>query len=141
MADEADSPRVVLRDGSVATIRPTGPDDRDAIRAMFHDLSPASRYRRFFSVGEPPDAVLDRFCDSANPARSFTLGAHRQVEGNTHVIAIGSYFAIGPHIAEVAFAVDDRFHGKGLGTTLLERLAHVAVANVMGCVRECQKFC
>ena len=96
---------------------------------MFHDLSPTSRYRRFFSVGEPPDAMLDRFCDSADPARSFTLGAHRHVEGTTHVIAIGSYFAIGPHIAEVAFAVDDRFHGKGLGTTLLERLAHVAVAN------------
>ena len=26
-------------------------------------------------------------------------------------------------VAEVAFAVDDRFHGKGIGTLLLERLA------------------
>ena len=58
--------RVILRDGTVA--RPcasTGRDDRDALRRFFHELSPESRRRRFFSLAEPPDALIDAFCDSA----------------------------------------------------------------------------
>src|SRR5205807_2351681 len=44
-------------------------------------------------------------------------------------IAVGSYFRTAASTAEVAFAVDDRFQGKGLGTVLLERLAGFAVAH------------
>ncbi|MEK6618316.1 MAG: GNAT family N-acetyltransferase, partial [Nitrospirota bacterium] len=39
----------------------------------------------------------------------------------------GSYWAKDEHTAEVAMAVDDAFHGKGLGTLLLERLALLAI--------------
>jgi hypothetical protein len=46
--------RVVLRDGSVATIRPSQPEDGPALKQFFHDLSPESRRRRFFTL-EPGD--------------------------------------------------------------------------------------
>jgi acetate---CoA ligase (ADP-forming) len=121
--------RAVLRDGSVATLRLAAPSDRDTIKRFFHDLSPESRRRRFFGIGEPSDEVIGRLCDSSNPARAVTLMALRLAEDTLRPIAIGSYIDIGGGSAEVAFAVDDRFHGKGLGTMLLERLAATASAN------------
>ena len=47
----ADDPRsrVILRDGTVATLRVTAPADHDALRRFFHELSPESRRRRFFT--------------------------------------------------------------------------------------------
>ena len=37
--------RLVLRDGSVATVRPATPADREAVRRFYHDQSPESRRR------------------------------------------------------------------------------------------------
>jgi len=45
------------------------------------------------------------------------------------IIATGTYVARDDSSAEVAFTVDDRFQGKGIGTLLLERLAILAVSN------------
>src|SRR5262249_29408075 len=53
----------------------------------------------------------------------------RHVDGRLKVIAAGSYVAVRSGTAETAFAVDDRFQGKGLGTALLERLVVMAAAN------------
>jgi acetyl coenzyme A synthetase (ADP forming)-like protein len=120
---------IVLRDGTPATLRPTGPEDRDALRRFFHELSPESHRRRFFSLGDPSDRLIDVFCDSSNPAATTTLLALRVVDGALRPIAVGSYLDIGKGSAEAAFAVDDRFQGKGLGTILLERLAAIAAVN------------
>jgi acetyl coenzyme A synthetase (ADP forming)-like protein len=103
--------------------------DRDAVRAFFQDLSPESHYRRFLTAGEPPDALIERFCDSSDLSRALTLVACRQVGADSRVIAVASYLAITDDSAEVAFAVDDRFQGKGISTLLLERLAAHAVQN------------
>ena len=46
--------RVVLRDGTVATLRITRPADHDALRRFFHELSPESHHRRFFSLAILP---------------------------------------------------------------------------------------
>jgi acetate---CoA ligase (ADP-forming) len=125
--DDPAAPRLVLRDGTVATVRRSTPGDREAMRRFFHELSPESRRRRFFTAGEPPDALVDRLCDSADQQRSVTLVAVRQVGEDARLIAVGSYIATAPGAAEAAFAVDDRFQGKGLATELLERLAVIAV--------------
>ena len=55
-----------------------------------------------------------------------TLIVSRVVEGTSRIIATGSYVARDETSAEVAFAVDDEFQGKGLGGLLLERLALLA---------------
>jgi acetyl coenzyme A synthetase (ADP forming)-like protein len=120
--------RAVLRDGSVAVLKVADPSDHDAVQRFFHELSPESRRRRFFTLAEPADELVGRLCDSSNPRRAMTLLAIRTVDGVTKPIAMGSYFATGGGSAEAAFAVDDQFHGKGIGTILLERLAAIAVA-------------
>ena len=119
----------MLRDGSVVTIRTTDPADHDALRRFFHELSPESRRLRFFSLAEPSDSLIDRLCDSRDPRRALTLLAIRSVDGEPRPIAVGSYIGEGDGSAEAAFAVDDRFHGKGLGTVLLERLAAAAASH------------
>jgi acetyl coenzyme A synthetase (ADP forming)-like protein len=127
--DDPAAPRLVLRDGSVATVRRSTTDDRETMHRFFHELSPESRRRRFFTAGEPADTLVDRLCDSADERHNVTLVAVRQAGDETCFIAVSSYLATSERAAEVAFAVDDRFQGKGLATELLERLAALAVAH------------
>jgi acetyl coenzyme A synthetase (ADP forming)-like protein len=72
--------------------------------------------------------LISRLCTNNRRSDALTLLVLRTKNGNSQIIATGSYFAEKEsHTAEVAFAVDDAFHGKGLGTLLLERLALLAV--------------
>ena len=108
---------------------PPGPDDRDALRRFFHDLSPDSRRNRFFAAGEPPASLIDRFAESFEDGHTLTLIACRHVDDEVRIIAVASYIGLTDTAAEVAFAVDDRFQGKGISTLLLERLAARAAAH------------
>jgi acetyl coenzyme A synthetase (ADP forming)-like protein len=138
VGDYLDNPRMVLRDGTVASVRVATPADREALRRFFHDLSPESRLRRFFTPSEPGDDILQRLSDAHDPGQGLTLIVDRYVatadggdpQHPTHPevrpIATASYLAINERLAEVAFAVDDRFQGRGLGSMLLERLAVIA---------------
>jgi acetate---CoA ligase (ADP-forming) len=124
--DSAEFGRLILRDGSTAFIRLSEPGDLAALREFFHQLSPESKRRRFFSSADPAEALLARLCDSSQPRSQLTLIVSRIVGGVSRIIATGSYAAGEKATAEVAFAVDDEFQGKGLGGLLLERLALLA---------------
>ena len=134
VGDYLDHPRVVLRDGTVASIRTASAQDGGALRRFFHDLSPESRRRRFFTPAEPSAAIIERLADAHDPDRGLTLIVDRYVDDgaaersgrNVRPIATASYLAVNQRVAEVAFAVDDRFQGKGLASMLLERLAVIA---------------
>ncbi len=121
--DDVESQRVVLRDGSVANIRPTTVEDTPALANFFARLSDTSRYQRFFTAGDPPASLVARLSDSSNLARTLTLVAERD-EG---IIATASYISTEPDAAEAAFAVLDAYQHRGLGTALLGRLAATAV--------------
>jgi acetyl coenzyme A synthetase (ADP forming)-like protein len=127
-ADHAES-RVILRDGTLAAVRLTDSTDRDALRRFFHELSPESHRRRFFSLADPSETLIESFSDSSHPSRQATLVALRLVDRELRPIAVGSYIDLGNGAAEAAFAVGDRFQGRGLGTILLERLATMAAAH------------
>lgn len=124
--EAVDSGRLLLRDGTTATLRVAQPRDVEALRAFFEQLSPESRRRRFFSANRPSAILLADLCESSNPRSQLTLLVDRTRQGGPRIIATGSYLAVDEQTAEVAFAVDDEFHGKGLGTLLLERLALLA---------------
>ena len=107
--------------------------DREALRRFFHDLSPESRRRRFFTPAEPADALIDALPTlTIRPRLTLIVDRYvgaeqaRRRPASLRPIAVGSYLAISDRVAEAAFAVDDRFQGKGLGTMLLERLAAIA---------------
>src|SRR5689334_22064560 len=129
--DQIDNPRLILRDGTVASLRLATTADREAIRAFFHELSPESRRKRFFTPAMPAEALIARLADSSDPLTALTLlvqrfhpsaaagdpaasGAPRRED--VRPVAVASYFAEHGRVAEVAFAVADDFQGKGLAT-------------------------
>src|SRR5262249_33623152 len=124
--DSAEFGRLILRDGSTATIRVATSQDATAVAAFFHRLSPESRQHRFFSSSEPSEHFVRSLCDSSDPRSKLTLVITRTTSGHEAVLAAGSYIARDDKTAEVAMAVEDRFQGKGIGTHLLERLALLA---------------
>ena len=125
--DGSDSGHAILSDGTTALLRVAQLSDADELQLFVDRLSPAARRHRFFSETAPPSEVLRSLCDASDPQRSLTVIALRRQDGALRVIASGSYHARDQRQAEVALAVDDRLHGRGLGTILLERLALLAI--------------
>lgn len=114
--------RIILRDGKVAEFREANDDEQDrrSLRDLFRRVSPESLYFRFFHAIRE---VSEEFIDSLVGANSevYTLLC---VAGDT-LLGVGTYTRQ-QESAEVAFMVDDRLHGKGIGTLLLEHLAEKA---------------
>ena len=116
---------VRIRDGSDVPVRPIEPGDKDSLREAFEDLSLQSRYERFLSP-------LDHL--SAGMLRYFTEVDHHDHEAlvafdpNEHrMIAVARYVREeDPDVAEAAITVADEWHGRGLGTALLQELAERA---------------
>jgi len=127
--DSALSGRLILRDGTSAAIRPAQPSDKEQMRRFFFSLSGDSKRQRFFSLAAPKDQLLDLFCDSSDPHARLTLIVTRRVEGESRIVAVGTYIGRDESSAEIAMAVNDSLQRKGIGTLLLERLALIAVAH------------
>lgn len=126
-ADDPKPQRLVLRDGTVTAVRAAIPADCGRVARLFHDLSPESHYKRFFSVTDPSKDLIRRFCDTADPAGTATLIATREGDDGERIVAVASYMALTKATADAAFAVADDFQGKGIGTLLLEHLAAKAL--------------
>ncbi|GAB3870909.1 bifunctional acetate--CoA ligase family protein/GNAT family N-acetyltransferase [Terrabacter terrigena] len=120
---------VVLRDGSVAHIRPITPDDADGIRAFHSKQSDESIYLRFFApLRELSERDVHRFTHVDHHDRVALVAT---LDGE--ITGIGRYDRIDPTSAEVAFNISDHFQGKGIGSVMLEHLA--AIAQEMGITR------
>ena len=126
-SETPESGQVILRDGTTASFRPARAEDQAMMQRFIDRLSPASRRHRFFSETAPPADTIASLCDSSNESKQLTIIVMRTIAGQARIIAAGSYWARTADEAEVAMAVDDDFHGKGLGTILLERLAMLAI--------------
>lgn len=127
--EAADHGRVLLRDGSTGLLRPVGKDDQVLLAAFFDRLSPESRRLRFFSESGPTPEAIAALCADHPPREQQTLVVLRRGREGLRIIGSGSIFGLSGGVAEFAVAVDDAFHGKGLGGILLERLAVLAVAH------------
>lgn len=125
--DHTESGSLIMRDGTTAAIRPAEPADAALLLQFVNRLSPESRRQRFFSESLPSVDTITGLCGPSNPRSQLTLIVTRTWEGQQRIIAAGSFWAKDQRTAEVAMAVDDLFHGKGLGTLLLERLALIAI--------------
>ncbi|NYE37916.1 acyl-CoA synthetase (NDP forming)/RimJ/RimL family protein N-acetyltransferase [Nocardioides cavernae] len=110
---------VLLRDGRTAHIRPMMPEDRALLVEFYSRVSDQSKYYRFFSpMPELSERDLDRFTRVDHRERVAMI---LLVAGQ--MIAVGRYDTIRPGYAEVAFLVEDRHQGRGIGQLLLEHLA------------------
>ena len=118
-----------LKDGMRVHIRPIHPDDEPRIVAFHGRLSLDTRYHRFFSAKErlPPDWA--HFFANVDYQRRLALVGERSVAGEPELMGVGRYdLAEEQGTAEVAFVVEDRWQGKGLGTILLKDLMRAAEA-------------
>lgn len=118
---------VKLMDGSSLRIRAIRPGDRERLIDFVSRLSSHSRYLRFHHVVSGLSAQeAGRFCD-VDYKDSLALVAVVGEGAEEKIIAVGRYYrAPGGDTAEAAFAVEDRYQGKGIATCLLEQLALIA---------------
>jgi acyl-CoA synthetase (NDP forming)/RimJ/RimL family protein N-acetyltransferase len=123
-ADAEPSVYSLLADGTTIGIRPARPDDLDAVREMHEKLSPENLYLRFFSLS-PGAAEWEarRLCREPAPDHAALLAV---LDGE--LIGCGSYECDDSpsRSAEVALAVADDMHRRGIGTLLLEHLESLA---------------
>ncbi|WP_214107356.1 GNAT family N-acetyltransferase [Acrocarpospora catenulata] len=108
---------VRLSDGVEVQVKPLNLLYREAVRDLHERCSPESRrFRYFTSMPSLPPRVFDRLCDR-NRGHSLVAGRDGQVVGLATLM-----FTPDPGIAEVAFLVEDRWQGRGLGTALARML-------------------
>lgn len=118
-----------LRDGTHLRMRPIHPDDKAALRTGFERLSPEARYRRFLSpVGHLSDTVLEYFTE-IDYHDHFAWVAISLDEPGEPGVGVARYIRDSerPAVAEPAVAILDDYHGRGLGTLLLDLLIRSAV--------------
>ena len=131
---------VILRDGLTLRLRPPRLEDASALVRFFGGLSPESRHLRFHGGVNVDEATVAPMLDPDWVERGALIGSFAAAEpdGAEQVVALASYVRLrDPRTAEVAFAVDDAFQGRGVGTRLLERLAaHATSAGIERFVAE-----
>ncbi|HET9970135.1 MAG TPA: GNAT family N-acetyltransferase [Streptosporangiaceae bacterium] len=114
----------LLADGTTVEIRPAGPGDYDAVKAMHQAMSPDNTYMRFFNVSRlSAENEARRVCLDPRPGQASLLAlAGGKVAGVASYIPLRGH----PEQAEVAFAVADDMHHRGIATLLLEHLVSYA---------------
>ncbi len=108
-------------------IRPIKPEDAPLLVDLFHSLSERSVYYRFFSpLKSLPPEMLARFTQ-LDYDRDMALVAFDQTQLAEKMLGVARYVGHpGGESGEIAVAVGDAWHGKGVGATLLKRLLMIA---------------
>jgi len=110
---------VVLRDGSLAHVRPVHSEDYILLADFVKSLSTETRCLRFLHAVNPDEAAKWLMPG----AGQFALLATREGKVIGHAIYVATF----PGKADAAVVVADAYQGKGLGTILLGQLAEAAV--------------
>jgi GNAT superfamily N-acetyltransferase len=121
-----------LKNGTAVKIRSVRTDDKDRFSEAFRNLESKSIYTRFFQhkknlTDKELKAAIEVDFDNV-VALVVTVGE----EGNETIIAGGRYAAFDAagklRSAEVAFMVEEDYHGQGIASRLLRHLAQIALA-------------
>ncbi len=120
--------QISLRSGELLRIRPLRRGDEPPIRQLYGNLTPETRYLRFFSpMPLLPDSVV-RLITCVDYRRKLALLAELDTADGVQVVALGSFAAIGQNTAEVAMVVADQWQRKGIGTVLASKMLLAAEA-------------
>ncbi|HET7362248.1 MAG TPA: GNAT family N-acetyltransferase [Burkholderiales bacterium] len=111
------------------TIRAVRPDDRERIVRAFHALDRRSVYLRFFSYRKELSAEELRQVTECDGVSRGVLVATMGSGNEETIIALADYARTGTATAHIAFAVEEDFQGRGIGSRLLQDLAKMARRN------------
>ncbi len=122
-----------LRDGRWYTIRPIRAEDAERLQRFVRGLSEQSRYFRFIStLNELTPRMLARYTQidyDRELALIASIGpGSADAEGGDETILGVVRYLLNPdrETCEFAIAIADRFHGQGLGTTLMQSIIAAA---------------
>ncbi len=121
------STSVALKDGSSLHLRPILMSDEERLLALFNRLSKQTIYLRFHHVlTHMSREEARRFC-TVNYEDTFALVGTLGEGSEERIIAVGRYARQpGANRAQIAFEVEDKYQGLGIGTHLLDQLAYIA---------------
>lgn len=121
-----------LKNGLQVTIRAIRPEDKQAFLQAYQGLERQTIYLRSFGVrADPTDEELRRWTE-VDFVRTVRLVACLPKGEGERIIAGAVYVAldnVSPlEEAEIAFTVEEDYHGLGLGSRLLKHLARIGRA-------------
>ena len=116
----------LLADGCQVEIRALRPDDRPALLAALDRTSAQSLYRRFFGVKRAFTEQEIAFFLDIDFVSHVALVAVVDEGGRPVIAGGGRYIVVQTGKAEVAFAVIDRYQGRGIGAALMRHLIVIA---------------
>jgi len=121
---------MLLEDGTQVFFRPIHPTDEPRMRELFYALSQETLYYRFMArMKAIPRKQIQDFTYIDHRSEVAIVGTIPEAHGD-ELIAIGRYYLDKTtNRAEVAFVVQDRWQGKGIGGVLYRHLANIARRN------------
>jgi RimJ/RimL family protein N-acetyltransferase len=125
------SPRSImrgLRGGDRVAIRAIRPDDRERLVRAFQGLDRRSIYQRFFFHKRELSEEDLRQLTESDGVRAVVLVATVDGGEDERIVGLGQYARRG-NVAQVAFAVEEEFQGRGIAGRLLRRLIRIARDN------------
>jgi GNAT superfamily N-acetyltransferase len=119
----------LLTESTTVEIRPARAQDAEAVHAMHAAMSPDNIYLRFFSMSSGvAEREASRVCREPDSDHEALLAWQ-----GDRLVGVAAYQPAGkPGVAEVAFAVPDDMHGRGIASLLLEQLVWQARQRGLG---------
>jgi GNAT superfamily N-acetyltransferase len=121
---------ITVRDGAVVRLRPIRADDAPRLQALHARLSLQTIYQRFFNVMRRLPTDWARYLADVDYRSRLALVVEWTCpDGTAELVGVGRYEPTSDAArAEVAFVIDDRWQGRGLGTVLFNDLLAAAEA-------------
>lgn len=117
------------RDGTRFRLRPIRPDDASRLVALHGRLSVQTIYQRFFTVMKRLPTNWAHYLAEVDYRRRLALVIEREGQADPELVGVGRYEpTVDPARVEVAFVIEDRWQGMGLGSTLFNDLLAAAEA-------------
>ncbi len=119
--------RVTDKQGRPLLLRPVRGSDESRLHDLYYAMSDESLYKRFFQVRKVmPHATLQKLCNVDYEQEMSIVAAAGDVA--TESIVGAASYTLDPdgRTADVAFVVDDRQQGRGIGRLLLGHIADIA---------------